>query len=85
MDYIKEKEEPENIKKMEELAEKIVKEILQSKKVIPCQLIDLSKFLELYEPYKDKVKKLQFACILEMNYNNLKQRRKGKNTKKQNK
>ena len=67
---------------MEELAEKIVQEILQNKKAIPYERIDLSRFLELYEPYKDTINdSIIFGCVLEIDYKALKRRKKNKNIK----
>lgn len=60
------------IEYMKELSEEIVQELFSSKKVRPWQLIDLAKFLELYEPYKEKTSKSHFGNILEVEYYNLK-------------
>lgn len=60
--------------------EKIVNELLDSKKVKAGQSINYTQFLELYEPYKNEMSEKEFAYILEVNdtnYNNMKSCNKG--------
>ena len=52
----------------EEEKEKIKKEII--KKVKEGTSINYEKFLELYEPYKEKISEVDFANILGISYNN---------------
>ena len=48
--------------------EEIIKEVL--KRVRPGQAIDYKKFKELYEPYKDRMREVEFAGILGIKYGN---------------
>ncbi len=52
----------------EEEKEQIKEEVL--KKVKVEQLINYAEFLKLYEPYKEKITKIDFAQILGINYGN---------------
>lgn len=48
----------------------IIESILHSKKVRAGQLINYEEFLELYEPYKDKISEKYFSSILGINPSN---------------
>lgn len=53
---------------LEKEKEEIIKELLDSGKIKPDQLINYSYFLELYIPYIDKMKESAFAEILGISY-----------------
>ena len=55
---------------IEEEKEKIIKELLDSKKIKPGQLINYTQFLELYEEYKEKMSELDFTEVLGISYSN---------------
>ena len=58
--------------------ERIIKELLQSKKIKADQLIDYKYFKELYKPYESKITEVEFAILLGIgyvNYGNIKNSR----------
>ena len=50
--------------------ERIIKELLQSKKIKADQLIDYKYFKELYKPYEAKMSEAEFAKLLGISYVN---------------
>ena len=60
--------------KKEELSveeqERIIEELIQSKKIRAGQLIDYTYFKELYKLYESKIKEVKFATLLGISYSN---------------
>ena len=63
--------------------EEIIKELLDSRKIKAGQLINYAQFLEIYEPYRDRISEQDFAEILGMKYYNFRdiKCKKDRNTK----
>ena len=58
------------VKISEEEREEIIEELIRTQKVRVGQSIDYAQFLELYEPYKEKLNEQEFAEILGISYPN---------------
>ena len=55
---------------IEEEKEKIIDELIKSKKIKAVQSINYEYFLEIYKPYKDRMEEKEFAGLLEISYSN---------------
>ena len=58
--------------------ETILQELLDTNKIKEGQLVDYKEFLTLYEPYKTKIKELEFAEELDITYNSYLAMKRGK-------
>ena len=55
---------------IEQEKEKIIEELLKSRKVKAGQSINYAYFKDLYEPYQEKMREIDFAEILGISYSN---------------
>ena len=63
---LKQEKSADEKKEMEELKKFIVSDLIQ--KGYRNKSIDYKEFLSLYEPYRDKLKESEFACVLGISY-----------------